>query len=239
MRVQLYLYDSLRLKFKEPYRLYIDTYIKRIAPIFENIEEEAEQVANDHYQRMGAYFNPDYHDPSDFVEVAWEKGLEYYQGLSLIRYNTKLMWISTMYQFWEQQVRKFLYEEITRFHKIYDKMNNEITFKKFCSRGIADIKKVFLDFDLNLESLNMWSDIDELRLLANVIKHGDGGSASQLEQRKPSIFKSQISNTNLLELYKSTLTEVVLNIDDSDFIRYGEALISFWEQLPERMYYLY
>jgi hypothetical protein len=236
MRAQLYLYDSLRSKYKEPYRLYIDTYTKRIAPVFDNIEEEANQIANEHFRGMGTYFNPDYHDEGDFAEAAWEKGLEHYEGVSLIRYNTKLMWISTMYQFWEQQVRKFLFEEISRTHKMYDKKNNEITFKSFCTRGIGEIKETFLEFNYNLESLTIWSDIDELRLLANVIKHGDGQSASQLEQLKPSFFKNQVSNSNLLELYKSTLTEIVLNIDESDFIRYGDALMKFWDELPERMY---
>jgi len=235
MRAQLYLYDSLRSKFKEPYRLYIDTYTKRIALVFDNIEEEASQIADEHFREMGTYF-PEYHDEGDFAEDAWEKGLEHYEGLSLIRYNTKLMWISTMYQFWEQQVRKFLFEEISRTHKMYDKKNNEITFKSFCTRGINEIKEAFLKFDYNLETLTIWSDIDELRLLANVIKHGDGQSASQLEQLKPSFFKSQVSNSNLLELYKSTLTEIVLNINESDFLRYGNALIVFWDELPERMY---
>lgn len=236
MRAQLYLYEPLRLKFKAPYRLYIDTYTRRIAPVFDNIEEEAKQIADEHFRKMGAYFNPDYHDEGDFAEAAWEKGLEHFEGLSLIRYNTKLMWFSTMYQFWEQQVRKFLFEEISRTHKMYDKKNNEITFKSFCTRGIDEIMEVFLKFNYNLETLTIWSDIDELRLLANVIKHGEGRSASQLEQLKPRYFKSQVSSSNLLELYKSTLTEVVLNIDELDFIRYGEALIKFWDELPERMY---
>jgi hypothetical protein len=236
MRAQLYLYDSLRTKFKEPYRLYIETYTKRIAPVFDNIEEEANQIAKEHFREMGAFFHPDYHDEGDFAEAAFEKGLEHFEGLSLIRYNTKLMWISTMYQLWEQQVRKFLFEEISRTHKMYDKKNNEITFKSFCARGIDEIKETFLEFNYNLETLTVWPDIDELRLLANVIKHGDGRSASQLEQLKPRFFKSQVSSSNLLELYKSTLTEIVLNIDESDFLRYGDALIRFWDELPERLF---
>ena len=70
--------------------------------------------------------------------------------------------------------KDFLFEEISRTHKMYDKKNNEITFKNFCTRGIDEIKEEFLEFNYNLETLTIWSDIDELRLLANVIKHGDG-----------------------------------------------------------------
>jgi hypothetical protein len=229
LRAQLYLYDNLRNSFQEPFRLYIDTFIHKILPVFSNIDEEARKVAKEHFKSLGRNFNPDYHDEGDFAEQAWEKGLDYYDGMSLMQYNTRLMWVSTLYQFWEQQVRKYLFEEINRTHEIG-------SFKDFCAKGIPQIKKVFLEFEQDLESLSSWEDINELRLLANVIKHGDGGSASQLQKLRPDFFKNEISDTNLLELYKNTLTNIVLNVKDEDYTRYCESLIEFWDELPERMY---
>ena len=93
MKAQLYLYDWLREKFQEPIKLFYDTYSNRINPIFESIEEESNAIAEEKYQELGRYFNPDYHDPADFAEQAWEAGLEHYEGLALMKYNTKLMWI--------------------------------------------------------------------------------------------------------------------------------------------------
>lgn len=149
---------------------------------------------------MGRYFNPDYHDPSDFAEEAWEAGIEHYEGTALMKYNTRLMWISTLYQFWEQQVRKFIYEEVTRTHSFIDKKGKEILFKQFCTRGIDDIKEAFLGFDQDLEKLGSWERINELRLLANVIKHGAGWSATQLKLLRPDFFKDSSLNYNLLDL---------------------------------------
>jgi hypothetical protein len=236
MKAQLYLYDSLRRKFQKSIELFNDTYTNRINPIFKNIEEESEAIAKKRYEELGRYFNPDYHDPSDFAENAWETGLEYYENMDLMKYNTKLMWISTLYQFWEQQVRKFIYEEVTRTHKFIDKKGNEILFKGFCTKGIEDIKEEFLEFNQDLDKLNCWTKVNELRLLANVIKHGDGWSASQLKVLRPDFFKSDFSSYDLLDLYKTTLNKLVLNIDDDELQKYCNALIEFWEVLPERMY---
>lgn len=189
MKAQLYLHDSLRRNFQKPIELYKETYSSKINPIFENMEEEANTIAEERYQELGSSFNPDYHDPVDFAEAAWEAGLEHYEGMSLMKYNTKLMWISTLYQFWEQQVRKFIYEEVTMTHQFIDKKGNEIKFKDFCINGINDIKEEFLGFNQDLEKLSCWDKINELRLLTNVIKYVDGRSATQLKGLRPDFFK--------------------------------------------------
>lgn len=137
MRSQLYLYGELRKKFKRPIELYKETYSNKILSVFSKIEEEAEKIADRRYRELGQYFNPDCHDEADFAEYAWNAGLDYYEGMSLIRYNTKLMWISTLYQFWEQQVRKFIFEEVTRTHQFVDKKGNEVPFKDFCIKELV------------------------------------------------------------------------------------------------------
>ena len=230
MQPQLYLWEPLRTKFKDQIRLFLETYTARIHPLFSNIEEEAKKIADNHYQELGTYFNPDCHDESDFAEAAWEKGLEYYDGISLMEYNSLLMWISTLYQFWEQQVRKFLYDEISHTHNIGE-------FKDFCSiRIIDEFKNIFSQFDQDITSFLSWANIDELRLLTNVIKHGDGRAATSLANIRPDIFSSEHLSTNLLDLYKTTLANRVLNVTKDDFVRYCESLIKFWDELPERMY---
>lgn len=236
MKAQLYLHDSLRRNFQKPIELYKETYSNKINPIFENMEEEANTIAEERYQELGSSFNPDYHDPADFAEAAWEAGLEHYEGMSLMKYNTKLMWISTLYQFWEQQVRKFIYEEVTMTHQFIDNKGNEIKFKDFCTNGINDIKEEFSEFNQDLEKLSCWDKISELRLLTNVIKHGDGWSATQLKGLRPDFFKADFSDYDLLEMYKTTLNENVLNIEDYEFQKYCDAIVEFWNVLPERMY---
>lgn len=237
VRAQLYLHSKLREKFKKPYNYYTEIYFNRVVQVFENIDVEAEELARNHYEELGQYFDPDIHDESDFAERAIEKGLEYYDAVSLVKYNNKLMWISTMYQFWEQQVRKFLFDELKQSITIlYNDKGQEIDFRNFCAKGILEIKEEFRCFEYDIERMKSWSCINELRLLANVIKHGDGGAATSLEKLRPDFFKSEITEFNLMKSYRTVLNEQVLNIDDSELIKYKEALNSFWDELPERLY---
>ncbi|MBU3073878.1 hypothetical protein [Clostridium estertheticum] len=235
MPAMLYLPNKLRTRLKDHYELFINTYVNRIAPVFSTIEHEADKIRDDYYQELGENFNPERDNEADCAELAVEKGFNYYEGMSLMQYNTKLMWISTVYEFWEQQIRKFLYGEITRSHKFYDKKDNESKYKDFCTKGIDDIKATFLWFDYNLELQDSWKDINELRLLTNVIKHGDGWSATELQKNKPLYFKDDESNINRLELYRNTLNNVVLNVQEKDFVRYCKSLAKFWDELPERL----
>lgn len=236
MQAQLYLHQKLRERFQKPYDYYLDVYFNKVAVVFENLEEEADEIARNYYEKLGEYFNPDIHDESDFADSAFEKGLEYYEAISLVKYNNKLMWISTMYQFWEQQVRKFLYDEITHSgYTLFDEKGKELTFKTYCT-NFGKIRDEFESFGQKLEELNCWSTIRELKLLANVIKHGEGRASTDLEKIRPDFFNSEVTHSNLMKSYRTVLNERVLNIKDSEFIRYKEALQSFWTELPERLY---
>ena len=53
---------------------------------------------------------------------------------------------------------------------------------------------------------------------------------------RPEIFDSAIISTDLLDLYKTTLGERVLNIDDSEYETYCDAITQFWDELPDVLY---
>lgn len=227
--------DRFRKNLQQPYELYFQTYTDRISPVFDNIDQEAEEVAKDAYNKMMMSVGYENCDPSDYADDAWQFGINYYENVALMRYNTKLMWISTMYQFWEQQVRKFLYKEMTRNgHKAYDKKQKEIEYKNFCT-NIGKIKEFFLKFNVDVTILSCWDKVNELRILANVIKHGKGNASEELLKIRPDIFDSSYFSTNLLDLYQTTLNDMVINISNQDFETYANALIDFWGELPDRM----
>ncbi|MCU5742896.1 hypothetical protein OCC47_16345 [Bacillus cereus] len=225
----------LRKDLQRPYELYLKTYTDRISPVFDNVKQEAEDVAQNAYRDLTKNVNPEYCDPGDFADDAWQFGIDYYENVSLMRYNTQLMWISTMYQFWEQQVRKFLHKEMTRSgYQYLDKNQKEVEYKDFCT-NINKIKTFFLAYQVDITTLPCWNKLNELRLLANVIKHGPGGSAEELKNIRPDLFDSPHLSTNLLDLYQTTLNDVVINLKDHDLETYANSLSDFWEQLPDSM----
>lgn len=55
------------------------------------------------------------------------------------------------------------------------------------------------NFDLDLSSLFIWPKIEQLRLLSNTVKHGEGVSATKLRSVRPDLF----INPNLCELWRN------------------------------------
>ncbi|HAN10511.1 MAG TPA: hypothetical protein DCP90_07845 [Clostridiales bacterium] len=227
MKSQLYMWNQLREKYKKEIKQLLDTYENRIAVVFKDIEGEANKVRDEYYENPSDFYG----DPADIdcSAIAYDAemiGLEHYEMLDLMKYNTRAMWISTMYQFWEQQVRGFLYNEIRHYYKI--------DTKDFCTNGMKEIKEWFKEHNTNLEELKSWQKIEELSLLNNVIKHGDGKSAENLRKVRDDLFMS--GDIDKLELYGSSLCERALNITDEMVNEYAEVLMQFWNELPENMY---
>ncbi|PZE20063.1 hypothetical protein [Paenibacillus xerothermodurans] len=235
MKTQVFLHENIRVKNQKLIEIYVSTYYDKISAVYANIEEEANEKAENRYAELGSYFNPEYDDPSDFAELAWEAGIEHLQMMALMRYNTKLMTISTLYQFWEQQIRKFLYEELTR-HPNINPLKGQL-FKDFCARGFGDIRQVFEKCGVDIKGFDAYAKLNELRLLANLIKHGPGDSEDQLRKLRPDFFQDDASDIDRMVFYRTTLNEIVLEIDDEELGIYGESLIEFWEDIPQEMIY--
>ena len=231
MKSQLYLWSKLREKLVAEIELFRDTYAERVQPVFANVEEEADKIQENYYNQFMSTSVEDYNciDPGDIADSALQLGLDYYEKYSLMRYNNLAMWIAMLYQYWEQQVRLFLFNE--------ERHTFEINFKDFCSKGIAQIIEEFRFHKINLEDLKCWEDINILRLVCNTLKHGDGGAAQKLKQIEPKFFiREGLKDYDLLAVYKSTLLYEVLNISDEDFRKFCNSLIEFWRELPESMY---
>jgi hypothetical protein len=231
MRSELYLWGPLRSKLINEIKLIIDTYNNRISPVFANIEADADMESDKYYRSFAEApaSEDDIVDLGNVAEDAIEVGLEFYQGMSLMKYNNLAGWLTILYQYWEQQVRLFLFDEERHYF--------EIDIKSFCTNGINDIKKEFMKHNVDIEKLHSWNKVDELRLLCNTIKHGDGNAAESLRKLQPKLFKPLDSfGGDLLDLYKTTLNDEVLEISNDLISEYGQSLMDFWGELDERMY---
>ncbi|WP_413379108.1 hypothetical protein [Paenibacillus taichungensis] len=235
MKPFIYLPDYQKEPYIERIHSYVKTYKERLATQFNNIDEESEQETEKYYSEIGSYFNPDRDDPADFAERARDFGFDYWQTLNLMKYNTYMMTLSTLYQVWEQQVRELSFKEITRYHHFVDKKGMKLEFKNFCTT-FGEIKTLFLNSDWQPTSITSWDTINELRLVQNVIKHGDGAAADQLKSIQPGYFRD-VNGKLIMDLYSSTLNEIALSIPDTAIDRYREALVEFWEEMPERVHF--
>jgi hypothetical protein len=88
-------------------------------------------------------------------------------------------------------------------------------------------------FHLDLETLPNWSMIDELRLVANATKHGEGDSAQQLRDRRPQLLQDPVLGELLpKEWNKETTVRIPLAgedlyITEGVFQEYSQAVNGF------------
>lgn len=231
MKSQLYLYKDLRKKYINDLTQIKELFFERIEPIFADAEKESTDYRNHLWDDlMSRPCDNNDIDPSDFAETVQEIAFEKYEILSLMQYRNISMWISCLCQVWEQQLFDFVYREAR---------SEGIKYKeKDLKNGFAFSKEVFEWHQQPLEELTCWQKIKELRALVNVIKHSEGNSEQKLRTMRPDYFEldTGIEKYDLLSLYHSSLLEATLQIQNKDFIDYYNALVAFWNELPERMY---
>jgi hypothetical protein len=200
----------------------------KILPQFKNIETEAEKVANDYWHEVMSlpYEESLSLDPGDFAEQAQNHGIDHYMMMTLGLYTSTVAWHATLFEFFHQQIRLFLFSEMRHCFGI--------ELKNFCSK-FSEIKEVFDLHNFDVTTMDSWNIIYELQILCNTIKHGDGDSLERLRKIAPNRFRTQ-DEIDLFDLYKTTLLEITLNVNGETLEQYQNALIEFWKNLPERCY---
>lgn len=229
MKSQLYVPEVTRRYLQSQISSFVEIYFQKLLPVFRDIEKDADKRANDFYNEfMNQPSYDDSIDPASIAEKALNIGIEHYSYLKLGKYHLTAIWHAMLYQLWEQQLRSFLFREISHVKKI--------DFKGFC-KDFGEITDELKFHNVDIKSFSCWAKIDELRELCNVIKHGDGRALNRLRKINPSLFKKgSVIAIDLVELYKTSLLEETLNLNETTLQDYKDALLSFWEEIPERNY---
>ena len=163
--------------FVRAYGQWVNEYI---IPIADGFNARAEAFQQETYDRLSseAPFDPETYsgDGSEFAEQAFDAGLSFYQTLSgLYQANLNLLTAGL-------------------FHLIEQQLAN-ITHDGAIEIAVADtqlgtVTKYYGEhFGLDLSTFNSWSVIQEMRLVANSIKHGEGRSAEELRKIHPELFQ--------------------------------------------------
>ncbi len=216
-------------------RWYARTMTEKVFPLFDDIDGEVNQLTEDYYRRM--MYKAGYcDDPSGPAEEAMEYRDDCYGGLRLARHNIIGMSIVNLAQMWEQQVRRYLYQELSRVWSF--------PMTRFCEDW-KQIIGIFAAFSIrndvtetpfSIEDTEHWTKLSDLSQLANSIKHGDGRSAESLRKRRPEYFmKREDPYGGRREMETTLLCETNIFIDVSTFTEYVDPVVEFWNTLPRRL----
>ena len=210
---------------------FCDVIVKRVIPTFANIEQEAEELAQAEYERMGSLPVADdtIIDMADIAEKAQEVGIIYYETISDIRQAIINLGAVGLYHTFEQQLLFFHRRQVL--HPSEENIKSEI--------NIDELKKRLLGGGVDITSLKSWPKVDELRLSANSIKHAEGSAVEQLRKRRPDLFEHPVLKEQGLSALASSPSvylplagqDIYLTVDH--LREYEKAIISFWREFGD------
>jgi hypothetical protein len=218
-------------KFIPHLRRLLETLESRILPAFGNIEEEATRIQDETYHELMNMPAGADDDPSVPAELAFEAGLAHYEDTSDVKQTLLNAYASLLYHCWEQQLLEFHRREILHPNDQHD----------HTLLHLRTVQKYLLENGIDITTLSSWPALEELRLVTNTVKHGDGVSAEELKRRRPDLFEPPSTAEHSLPSFPCRRhVYAPLSGNDSyisldDLRMYIDAAISFWNEFPDAL----
>lgn len=266
---KLYFNPFFRESYNRIYDVLLDTHDRTYDAIYKEVKrypdkaferclKEAEEVILSSYS-----FNPEYDDMDDYYEKVQDYAVDRMQEQSLMHYQFVLMSLSNLYQVFEQQLRRWLHEEMTHQHNEYlnqiefTSKHEEEAYGKFVNNfGVLGnlLKEMNLTFTMPSSSESEIRDwfghredsvlevpIVETEIWAtirecNLISNTfkhGSGTSAKALHEIRPEYFEKVSTTKLMNLYRTTNMEEVLSVDKISFEKYATAMKTFWEKLKE------
>jgi hypothetical protein len=222
--------DYFKRSFCRQITTFIDSIADRVLPTFDRIESEAEATAEQEWKRLCSLPGPEDSDMGYFAEQAQEAGIDYYLTLSAVHQSLINLTATALYHMFEQQVLLFHRKQVLR------------PAEKDCINliSMAEFKNRLGSMGISIEKFSIWTKVDELRVVANVVKHAEGTSAHALRSMRQDLFDHPSTRKHPLFNLKIGTRPVYLPLAGEDIFvtiddlrAYGSALISFWEEFAE------
>jgi hypothetical protein len=219
----------IRNQFIKQIELLYESIQNRLIPTFDNIEKEAEQISDEKWDSLcSSSHSPDI-DPADLAERAREAGIDHYEMLSSIKQTLLNITAITLYHLFEQQIIFLLRRDV-----LHPSQENDPQLMK-----ISVFRERLLKKGIDIYAFRSWDKVDELRVVSNSIKHGEGVSVTELRRKRPDMFKHpKLRNQPGIKTVPCATRPVYMPIagDDifvvqADISEFKNALVDFWNEL--------
>jgi hypothetical protein len=162
---------------------FVEAYVRlvreRLLVVFEDLTEQANQVASDQYANLMMEPPTGIEDSAEIAELAQDRGQEFYDTMYALRQTSLNVFAAGLYHLLEQQVAA-LGQDAT-----FQAMGVPVPGGHLSAT--ADWYRRYLACDLR--QLPEWGKLNgELRHVANAVKHGEGSSADELRAIRPELF---------------------------------------------------
>ncbi|MCD9126056.1 hypothetical protein [Luteimonas fraxinea] len=225
MRSVFLLDEPVRHAFIAGHRFYIAQAKARLLSTFANIEQEADDVAEAHWQSPSAFFDPDVHDEATHAEDAQNEGITFYGLLSEMHERTRLSVVAGMYHQWDKEWRRFLVRQL-RWPGL---VPGPRTRRSLWTLDSTEIEGLLRGPGLEVRTFPNFARLDAMRLVVNVFKHGEGQSLDDLRQAYPE-FVPAVNGW-----VPTHPDDTNMKVTDAHLDEFATAIESFWMSLPTEL----
>lgn len=222
------MWEPMRQTWIAEHRFYVEQARIRLLSQFNNMEEEATSAAEELLECASQVFDPDLHDEADLYESANDKGIEFYQLLSDMQERTRLSVIAGMYHEWDKKLREWITGELRGW------AHGRNVARSIWKAEINSVFDLFLVFDFDVRAMAGYREIDALRLVVNVFKHGVGNSLDELKEKYPEFFPDPLCVGG--RDHFRFLDHTNMKVMDKHLEQFSLAILEFWHAVPKEMW---
>lgn len=230
-QVLFQMWGPFRQSLIESHMFYVEQAKKRLLSQFDDIESEADKASEAWLEQNSHRFNPDFHDPADFEERAYDAGIEFYQLLSDMRDTTRFSVVAGMYHEWDKRFRQWLVDETRHWH------TGAAVQAELWKKDFGKLAFLMESFDWKVRDKDYFPLLDACRLVVNVYKHGEGKSLNDLKARYPEYLDDPFYKVTDQMPDFDYLDHSHLSVSDEQLEEFSEAIIAFWQDVPENIFY--
>jgi len=217
--------------------------LEHMLPSIPDPATEADKTSNAIYYEDTEHYSFE-EDMCSLAEYAKNQSFEVYDRLSGVRQAAANIATVMLWHLLEQQMLVFHTRQVLTVHEEQAaRQNPEVKIDIPCKKGkevkerkLLSLEKFHSRLDAggcSMKSLSAWPTVDELRLVANTVKHGLGPSSDELFKIRPDLFypncDTQEYNSRPCSLRKPAAGED-LYVTEQDIVKYFEATISLWQE---------
>lgn len=202
---------------------------KKVVPAFDDISEEAHEVEQEAFERLGTTVDPEWYDPADFADAAHDAGISFYIMADGMKQGVTNLFTAGLYHLFEQWFLKFHRRELLSY---FEDGNLSLISWAEAKRRLQK------DYNINIEGFTSWQKVTELRLVTNTVKHADGTSCDELKRIRPNLFLTPTSDKTAFDIELVKAREVFqplageeLYVSLEEFSKYVEAVKKFVDEL--------
>lgn len=203
----------------------------RVLKAFDNVEQEAEKLAEEEYKRLlQAPVGEDGGPGMDVLaERAEEEGINFYLTVRSLRQGLVNLFAVALYELFLQHLMVLHRRELLGIHE----ENDQKLYR------VDEAWERLRESEIDVEKFRSRRKIKELRLVANTVKHAEGPAAEDLRKIRSDLFippsstlfkPSDLSVPPKGSLFKPLFGEDFF-VKPDDIVSYTNAIEEFWEEL--------